>query len=144
MGIEVIEEREQEARDRKLLKAWKEEFCRINLEVFVGPKAKSPCKKPTRKGKEKETALEAMIEPLPLLPRLFDANLRATSPTKAPTAKGKGKGKEKASKEEIEPRKKSKGLQEEERAGIEADAQPEMRTRVGRAVKRTSKAQKGL
>jgi hypothetical protein len=139
MGIEVIEEREQEAGDRQFLKFWKEEFCKLGPELFAElPKPRSPCKKATkkttrmatRKEKEKEKALEAMMGPLPVLdPRLFEANLQATSPTKA-------KGKRKASEENAKPRKKAKEVREEETMEVE------VRTRVGRPIKRTSKVQK--
>jgi hypothetical protein len=98
MGIEVIEQRDQEARDKAFLKAWKEDFTRINLDVFAGPKAKPPCKKRTRKGKEK--ALEATVAPLALLdPSLFNDNLEATSIVSSPI-----KEKRKASEDEPEIR----------------------------------------
>lgn len=150
MGIEVIEEREQEARDRQFLKFWKEEFCKLGPELFAElPKPRSPCKKATkkttrmatRKEKEKEKALEAMMGPLPVLdPRLFEANLQATTPTKAAnlqaTSPTKAKGKRKASEENAKPRKKAKEVREEETMEVE------VRTRVGRLIKRTSKVQK--
>jgi len=119
IGIEVIEQREQEARDNAFLRAWKEDFARINLGVFTDSKAKS------RKGKEK--ALEASVSLLDA--RLFNEPI-ALSPTKR---------KRKALDQEIAPRKKSKGLQEKE---VEAEQEPEIRTRVGRAIKKTSKVQK--
>src|SRR5450432_912354 len=111
ISIEALEAKEQEERDKKFLAAWKEEFCTINLDVFIASKAKSPCKRLTRKKKEK--AIEALVtplRPLSLLDTSFsNNNLRALSPTKE-------KGKRKASEVESEPRKKLK-------------VQPEIRSR---------------
>jgi len=133
MGIEIIEEREQKTREAAFLKAWKEDFSIIDPEVFTEPKARSR----KRKGKAIE-ATEVMEATIPLLdPKLFDEPT-GLSPMKE-------KGKRKAAEEKTKPRKKAKGLREQEIVEIEAQLwaeSSEVRTRAGRVVKRTSKMQR--
>jgi hypothetical protein len=126
IGIEAIEEREQKARDNAFLKAWKEDFAIIDPKIFIEPKAKS--RKRKRKVTDAEAEAEAEAEATILLVdyRLFE------EPIGSPTKKGK----------KSKPRKKAKGAQKTVEIEAESWSESEVRTRVGRVIKRTSKVQK--
>ena len=59
MGIEVIEQREEEARERAFLKAWKEDFSKIDTNIFIAPKKAIKASSPTKRASPtKRKALE--------------------------------------------------------------------------------------
>jgi hypothetical protein len=122
IGIEVIEEREQKAREVAFVKAWKEDFSIIDLDVFAEPKVKS------RKRKGKAKAIEPTEATILLDSVLFDEPIES-SPT----------SKRKATNEKARPRKKAKELQEQVESIIQVEAL-QVRTRARRIVKRTAKA----
>ena len=135
MGIEVLQQREQEQKEREFLNAWKEDFGMISLEVFMDSKA---TRKPRKK---KEKALEPSEAPVSFDSTvLFDVAITSSNTRlidkPSISSYAKGKGNRKALDTGLEPRKKLKGPQTEQPV---ARQEPEVRTRAGRAIKKTSK-----
>jgi hypothetical protein len=105
MGIEVIEQMEQEARDKAFLKAWNEGF-NISPDIFT-------------------------------LTTSTESKAKLAKPRYRKPAKGKGKA--------LDKEKEASNKGKERIEAVEAvEAEPEMRSRAGRAIKRTAKVQEQM